>query len=732
METARLPLRSAALALLGAASVWLLVGATAWAAAPLDPDPFALTNKADAPARGDKPAPAPKTADRIDFQVAVTPTEAKRGETVRLTITGTPRKGYHTYPLTQRADSDAQPASQLSKLKFEDTPGLKPLWPVSESKPEWEVVPKVGAVLEFASQFTWSQDILILPDATPGIAQLRFKITLQVCDTSCVTGEHPFEVPVTISAAPAVPLTTELKERLAAARPPLTVVPVTAEVLATRGEKSSPTPLVEPPVSPTTPDDSGSSGGLLGLVAAAIGGALLTLLTPCVFPMIPITVSFFLKQSEKEHHNALLMAAAYSLTIVVVLVAAVLLLGGLIVQWANSIWMNAMLGVLLFAFALSLFGMYDLELPSFLTRFTAAREGRGGYVGAFFMALTFTITSFACIGPFLGTLLAPTAALRLSLAELVVGALLYAVTFAAPFFVLALFPGLLKALPRSGGWLNSVKVVMGFLELAAALKFISTADLLLHPGDPWFFNYDTVLCAWIALSVACGLYLIGAFRLPHDSPVEHISVPRMVLASLFLGLAVYITPALWGQTPLGVVGKKLVAFLPPNTRMGGSRSAGGAAEVELTWHLDYEKAWAEATREHKPLFIDFTGVNCTNCRENENGVFPLPAVRQELTKYVRVRLYTDSVPNPALSSEEAEGQAKRNQGWEDKTFGTVSLPLYVIFNPAADQPFEGDKLKGTEHGRYANLIRDTKDFVEFLKGPRNTQPVARREAGDGG
>jgi hypothetical protein len=148
--------------------------------------------------------------------------------------------------------------------------------------------------------------------------------------------------------------------------------------------------------------------------------------------------------------------------------------------------------------------------------------------------------------------------------------------------------------------------------------------------------------------------------------------------------------------------------------------------------LDYEKAWAEAVRDHKPIFIDFTGVNCTNCRENENGVFPLPAVRQELAKYVRVRLYTDSVLNPALSSEEAEAQAKRNQNWEERTFGTISLPLYVILDPAADQPFQDDKLKGTELGRFGGLILDKNGFVEFLKGPRNTQPVARREAGDGG
>src|SRR5262249_34174251 len=170
----------------------------------------------------------------------------------------------------------------------------------------------------------------------------------------------------------------------------------------------------------------------------------------------------------------------------------------------------------------SLFGMYEIELPSFLARFTSAREGQGGMAGAFFMALTFTITSFTCTGPFLGPLLAGASTLKPSTDKLILGALAYSAVFAAPFFFLALFPKLLKALPKSGGWLNAIKVVMGFLELAAALKFIANTDLALNPGDPLFFTYETVLCAWIALSVACGLYLLGVFRLPHDSPVEYI------------------------------------------------------------------------------------------------------------------------------------------------------------------------------------------------------------------
>ena len=190
--------------------------------------------------------------------------------------------------------------------------------------------------------------------------------------------------------------------------------------------------------------DSGD-GSLLGLVAASVLAAIAMLFTPCVFPMIPITVSFFLKQSEKKHHKPLATAGVYSLTIIVVLAAAVLILGKLIVQWANSSWLNLGLGLVLVFFALSLLGMYEIELPSGLAHFTSAREGRGGYVGAFFMALTFTITSFTCTGPFLGPLLVATKEMHLGLDRLLIAAFAYSATFASPFFVMALFPSLLGA-----------------------------------------------------------------------------------------------------------------------------------------------------------------------------------------------------------------------------------------------------------------------------------------------
>jgi thiol:disulfide interchange protein DsbD len=327
-----------------------------------------------------------------------------------------------------------------------------------------------------------------------------------------------------------------------------------------------------------------------------------------------------------------------------------------------------------------------------------------------FMALTFTITSFTCTGPFLGPLLVAVKESPLGPWQRALGALCYAATFAAPFFVLALFPSLLKRLPKSGGWLNAVKVVMGFLELAAALKFLANMDLAWHPGAPILFNYETVLCSWIALAVCCGLYLFGAFRLPHDTPLDHLGVGRMLLGAGFLSLGIYMAPALWRVTPLGVIGRGLVAFLPLDTR--------AASE----WNLDYEQAWREAIAQHKLIFVDFTGQNCTNCRYNELNVFPQPGIRRELEKFARVQLYTDFVPDSKLSPADSKAQGEKNSALQSATVGDVSNPLYAIVRPDSDQPFErmadgGLRIKGKILGQRKGLIaRDRlEDFEAFLR-----------------
>jgi thiol:disulfide interchange protein DsbD len=612
-------------------------------------DPFAETPKQNAKTSGKKPfanapgseKPKNPTDDRIDFEVSVKPQEAKRGETAKLIIKGIPRPGFHTYPMTQRADNQFQDELPLSKLIFENTPGLQPLWPISESDPETKEEQGIGYFLEHENPFTWSQDILILPDAKPGPNVLKFRIRLQVCDKTCVWGEHPFEVTIKVSPGPAVPLTPEFKERIGLPKPAIKVVsvppvsggenvvvpsqpPVANPSSPAGNEKSSPSQPVNPATdSPKVVSPESSNDGLLAFILQGIMWGAISLVTPCVFPMIPITVSFFLKETEKKEHRPLMKAAVYSGTIIVVLtLGGVLMAKGLrdVSQWPAT---NFILGGLFVFFALSLFGMYEIQLPSWLSRYTSSQEGRGGIAGTIFMALTFTIISFTCVAPFFGgfILLASSAQSSTDWVKLFLGALAYATTFAAPFFVLALFPTLIRAMPKSGSWMNTIKVVMGFIEMAAALKFLRAAELLWF-GRAEILTYDLVLGMYVALSLLCGLYLLNLFRLPHDYDTpQQLGVPRLVFSLLFLSLAFYLTPALFKgsggeqQRPRGRVFAWLDSFLLPDpvdesaladSTNGSSKSP---TSGRLAWLGNLDDGLQKAKENDKLVFIDFTGLS---------------------------------------------------------------------------------------------------------------------------
>ena len=587
----------------------------------------------------------------IDFTVKLSPAKVKRGEVVRVTITGTPVPKHHAYPITQRT-TDQTPPDVV--IKYAGVDGLRALWPLEESPPELALAIDGQIVFEHDKPFTWSQDLLIEPQAKAGEYELEITIdNLIVCNKGNCYGPAPFRplyVPLEILPGEAITPAKEITDRLQGPPPVKVITPTPEEIARVTADAKKgdgiPTDKTPPPAV-----DANNVASFLWFASLS---AFLMLLTPCVFPMIPITVNFFLKQSEKEHHNPLAMASVYSGTIIVLLTAIMLLLGKFVIDLANNEWFNLALGVVLIVFALSLFGMYEIELPHFLSRYTSAHEGKGGLIGAVFMAMTFTITSFTCTGPFLGLMLGSVAGVKPPMANLVLGALVYSTTFAAPFFVLALFPSMLKKLPKSGGWLNAVKVTMGFLELGAALKFLSNADFAFFPGNPQLFNYDTVLAAWIALSISCSAYLLGLFRLPHDSKVEHIGVLRMLIAVGFLGLSVYLAPAMFGLHPAGVIGDNAVAFLPirtghDNDAVGGKGGPANDSPGHKDWYLDYDDAWKDAVKNDKLIFIDFTGTNCANCRYNEGSVFPLPQLNDEMKKMVKVSLYTDTVPNRKLS-----------------------------------------------------------------------------------
>ena len=419
----------------------------------------------------------------------------------------------------------------------------------------------------------------------------------------------------------------------------------------------------------------------LGL--AALMGAL-SLLTPCVFPMVPITVSYFTGRAEKDRRRAVTQALVYGAGIVSTFTAvgAVLAFGfgasGLN-QFAANPWLNLGIAALFIAFALNLFGAFELALPSrLLTRAASADSGRGRYAGTLLMGLAFTLTSFTCTAPFLGTLLV--VASQGDWQWPLGGLLVFASIFALPFVLLAWAPQAAAALPRSGAWLLSVKATMGLLELAAALKFLSNVDLVWGWG---IFTRNVVIALWIVIGVVLVMYLAGGLRLGHAPKLSRPGVPRWATVLGALALTIWLGTGLSGQR-LG----ELEAFLPPGELGGGE---GG----ELAWMVnDYEGALAQSAKENRPLLIDFTGYTCTNCRWMEANMFTRPEVSRELARYVRLRLYTDGRGEEYL----------RFQNLQRDTFGTVALPYYAVVAPG-----------GVPVVAFGGLTRDSGHFVRFLQ-----------------
>ena len=432
----------------------------------------------------------------------------------------------------------------------------------------------------------------------------------------------------------------------------------------------------------------GGGGSLWAFLLLAAGAGVGAFFMPCIFPMVPLTVSYFAKGSKGQSLSkgqSFRQAGAYGLTIVTAftglgaLAAALLGAAGAQTIAANP-WVNLVIGVVLVVFALSLLGLFELKLPSGLANYLNRQSNeQGGYTGAVFMGLTLTVVSFSCTAPFVGGLLA--AAAQGTWIYPVLGMAVFSGVLALPFVAFALFPGALERLPDSGGWMNALKVTFGFVELAAALKFFSNADLVWGGGAVWLPR-PLVIALTIALFALAGAYLLGKLRLTHydtDATSQGppiIGVGRVLAGALFIGLALYMTPGLWGAS-LG----RLDAYLPPRQandpgRLAMSGSAGGEAPVgELDWNKDdIDAAMAEAKESGKPVFVDFSGYTCTNCREKEANVFPAPPVAEHLrSDFVRLRLYTDDrEKGPAL------------QRYQQDLIGTVALPSYAVVTPEGE------------------------------------------------
>ena len=420
-----------------------------------------------------------------------------------------------------------------------------------------------------------------------------------------------------------------------------------------------------------------ADNNISSFLVLAMSMGFLALLTPCVFPMIPITISFFMHRSENTNSSPVKSATVYMLGIVLTftflgMMLAILLGASGANQLAANPIVNMFIAFLFIYFAMSLFGFYEIEVPESLRRLSLQKENSEGYIGILFMALTFTLTSFTCTVQFMGLILV--AASQGEWFWPIIGMLIFSLAFASPFFLLALFPHYLTKLPQSGGWLNSVKVVMGFLELAAAFKFISNTDLVWN----WnIFTYEVVLYLWALIMLLTGLYIFGLIKFKNDSPVT-FSIQRSLFGLTFIFFATYLAAGNHGYDING----NIKSYLPPKKY-----------QSNLVWNNNLDDAFIIAAEQNKNIFIDFTGVTCTNCRWMETNIFSIKSVEELMSEYVLVSLYTDA----------GEGYLEK-RAYQINRFETAALPYYVILD-------SNDKVLS----EFPGLTRNVEGFKEFLK-----------------
>ena len=571
---------------------------------------------------------------------------------------------------------------------YEDLAGAELVGDVKVSK---EAVRQFNDVYEMEIGYYEGEVIFTQLVKAESAATLNVMVDWMACNESnCVTGSNDFEVKVGDAAA-------------------------------------APAKIEEPA-------KSGSS--IWGYILSAIGWALIALLTPCVFPMIPMTVSFFLKGSgsvARGRFRALMygffIVTLYTLPIAVIILLTWLIGGDAVTadifNWVATHWLpNIIFFIVFMVFAASFFGAFEIVLPEKLVNDSDAKSDKGGLAGIFFMALTLVLVSFSCTGPIVGSALIQSTSGEVWTPIITMFA--FSVVFALPFTLFALFPTWLKQLPKSGGWLNSVKVVLGFVELALGLKFLSVADQTYHWG---LLDREVYLAIWIAIFSLMGLYLLGKLKFKHDSDMPYLSVTRLVLAIATFSFVVYMIPGMWGA-PLDV----LSGYLPPMQShdfvLGANGSTATTASndsapksdlkygdvLELPYGLpgffDLEEAEAYAKKVGKPLFVDFTGHGCVNCREMEARVWSDERVLDLLrNEYVIVALYADDklpVDEKDWVTTDAgkvlKTLGKINSYYALKTYGVNAQPYYVL---------QGKDGKPLIEPRGYNL--DVDAFVDFLQ-----------------
>ncbi len=610
----------------------------------------------------------------VHFVASVVPAPAHPGEVVTVTIKAQIDPGWHVYSVVPAATGPA--ATAIAALG-----DAVPLGTTAEDAPIQKFDPNFQTQVAYhEATATFTRQFRVKSAAS------AVTLHYQTCnDHVCLPPTDVF-LPVTLTVA-AGPVRAEYG-------PP--AHPNKTSILGSNTEQkgaASSAPTGSIPAPPLL-----GAGGTSLFLLAAVGAGLLALITPCVFPLIPITLTSFVKQADGDKAKLVRLSAGYALGIVLLYVAlGAVVTATLGATGINNIaanpWVNLGIFVVFVVFAFSFFETLQLTLPANLTALQQTAKDRGGLVGLGLLGITFVLASFTCTAPFLGTLLVAAADGARLLPLL--GMLVFSLAFVSPFLVFAAFPQWISHIPKGGLWLARVKATLGFLELAAALKFLSNADQVWN----WrFLTAPVLLAAWALIFAAAALYLIGTLRFgvagELEKPGVKVSAGRWVFASAFALSALFCFWGLAGR-PIGALG----TFLPP-AGYGGAASA--ASADSLPFLTDYASALAQAKRENKPLFVDFTGVTCTNCRWNEINVFPRAEVKSQLANYVRVQLYTDRPGDAA------------NQHLQLTKFGDVALPLYAVVNPQTE----------AVEDKYAGTITNTADFTRFLTRPQAASAAA--------
>lgn len=575
--------------------------------------------------------------DPVKFNVSGSPEQVKAGERFAVTIEASIEGDWHLYSILNAKDAGPFPTEFSAKGD-----NFVIVDEVKESKAEIEFDPNFEAELGWHSKLANFEVPVAVKTHKSGKQNLDIQVYYQVCnDRVCLP-------PKTKSIVAAVNVSGVAAE------------PVEAAIFKESSGSS------------VQSASSLGSEGFLSFIWLAILAGFAALLTPCVFPMIPLTVSYFSKQDDNAPGigKAFIFGAAIvaTFTLLGVLLAAVFGVSGA-QNFASNPWVNLFIALVLVAFAFSLLGMYELQLPHQLTNWLNRKSNESsGIGGIMFMALTISAVSFSCTAPFVGGVFAATTGGEWFYP--VIGMIGFSAAFASPFVIFAIFPKWLESLPKSGSWMNVVKVLLGFIELAAAFKFLSNADLVWQWG---VVSRPLTIAAWIAIFLLTGLYLLGTFSLKHESKPERISTGRMLLSIPFLLFSFYLIPGLLGSS-LGIWD----AFLPPKqatdvslvASIGTTPGTGAASSADDGWSKDYEASRQKALEANQPVFIDFTGYTCTNCRAMESNVFPLAEVQQRFEQMELVKLYTDGGPD-----------GPENQMFQFELTGNVALPTYAIVNP---------------------------------------------------